>query len=392
MAPRALLIGLDCAPPSLVFERWADHLPHLSALRARGRWGPLRSCMPPITVPAWTCMVSGRDPGELGLYGFRNRPRDRGYDLRVASAKDVKVKRVWDRLGEAGHTAAALFVPLSWPPTPLRGWMVSGFLTPDAAKPWAFPRALKAELEARFGPYRVDVADFRGGDLARVFDELHAMTAQHFAMARHVWTEKRPGFLMMVEMGPDRLHHAAWQHLDPAAPGYVPGNPWEARARGYYAALDAEIGRLLAETDEETLVLVASDHGARAMEGAVAVNEVLRRAGWLVLREEPREPTRLREVIDWGRTKAWGEGGYYARIFLNVAGREPAGALPASEAEAARDAIAALLEEAGPAGTRVWRPEALYGTVRGQPPDLLAVFADLAWRAEGSVGHASALL
>ena len=96
-----MVIGLDCAPPRLVFERYRGVMPNLSALMERGTWGALRSSEPPITVPAWTCMVSGRDAGELGLYGFRNRVagRDRAA---IGDGRDVRVKRVWDWLGEHG--------------------------------------------------------------------------------------------------------------------------------------------------------------------------------------------------------------------------------------------------------------------------------------------------
>ncbi len=74
-----VIIGLDCAEPTLVFDRFADRLPHLSALRETGLWGKLRSCDPPITVPAWMSMMSSKDPGTLGYYGFRNRA-DRSYE------------------------------------------------------------------------------------------------------------------------------------------------------------------------------------------------------------------------------------------------------------------------------------------------------------------------
>ena len=73
------VIGLDCAEPKLVFDRWLDELPNLRRLVRGGTWGALRSVDPPITVPAWSCMLTGRDPGELGIYGFRNRS-DHGYD------------------------------------------------------------------------------------------------------------------------------------------------------------------------------------------------------------------------------------------------------------------------------------------------------------------------
>ena len=76
---KLMIIGLDCAEPSLVLERWRDDLPTLSALMARGTYGRLTSVIPPITVPAWSCMMASRTPGDLGIYGFRNRA-DHTYD------------------------------------------------------------------------------------------------------------------------------------------------------------------------------------------------------------------------------------------------------------------------------------------------------------------------
>ena len=68
-----MVIGLDCAAPELVFDRWLDDLPNLKSLYQSGLHGLLRSCDPPITVPAWSVMMSSKSPGRLGVYGFRNR-------------------------------------------------------------------------------------------------------------------------------------------------------------------------------------------------------------------------------------------------------------------------------------------------------------------------------
>ena len=101
-AAKVVVIGLDCAEPSLVFERFADRLPHLSGLRSRGPWGKLRSCDPPITVPAWMSMMSSKDPGTLGYYGFRNRA-DRSYErMTTATSLAVREPLLWDYLGAAG--------------------------------------------------------------------------------------------------------------------------------------------------------------------------------------------------------------------------------------------------------------------------------------------------
>jgi predicted AlkP superfamily phosphohydrolase/phosphomutase len=85
---------------------------------------------------------------------------------------------------------------------------------------------------------------------------------------------------------------------------------------------------MLSALDDDTVVMVVSDHGAKRMDGGICINEWLRREGYLVLKEEPvREGSRPipfeKVEVDWEQTTAWGAGGYYARIFLNVQGREP---------------------------------------------------------------------
>ncbi|MFW2389077.1 MAG: alkaline phosphatase family protein [Polyangiales bacterium] len=389
--PKMIVIGLDCAAPRLVFDRFRDVMPNVSALMERGAWGSLRSSEPPITIPAWTCMVSGRDAGELGLYGFRNRIAG-DTRLRLADGNDVRVKRVWDWLGEHGFDVAPLFVPPSSPPTPVRGHMVSGFMWPGTDAAWCFPRELERELCDRFGPYHADVVDFRTDDLDRIYRDIVTMTDQHFEIAEHVWSEKKPSFMMMVEIGVDRFHHAFWRHIDPEHPRHDPENRWKNLGRDYYEQLDTRIGRLCALAGDETSILIVSDHGARAMHGGFRINEWLRRKGYLVLRERPDTSGPFdHSAVNWSRTTAWAEGGYYARIFLNVAGREPNGIVPAERMHAVRDELRRDLEYArNDEGERVpvlvRAPDEYYRRTRGFPPDLMVYFDDLNLRAVGSVG------
>lgn len=387
-----IVVGLDCAAPDLVFDRYRDAMPNLGALIENGTWGPLRSSEPPITVPAWTCMVSGRDAGELGLYGFRNRIAGET-GLRLANGNDVRVKRVWDWLGDHGFRVAPLFVPLTSPPSAVRGEMVSGFMSPGDGAPWCSPPGLGEELEGKFGSYIPDIENFRADDLDRIHEEILAMTQQHFDIAEYVWTQKKPDFMMMVEIGVDRFHHAFWRHIDPLHPRHEPGNRWMDAGRDYYALLDARIGELRTLAGEDVTFLVVSDHGARAMHGGFCINEWLIRHGYLVLKDAPRSVVPLtHERIDWSRTTAWAEGGYYARIFLNVSGREPKGRVPPDEATAARKQLqrelARVQDDTGNAiATLIRDPREHYRAARGFPPDLMVYFDDLALRAIGSVGH-----
>ncbi|HEX7586821.1 MAG TPA: alkaline phosphatase family protein, partial [Anaerolineae bacterium] len=98
---RVLILGLDCGEPSLVFDKFRDEMPNLKRLAGAGVWGQLESVTPPITVPAWMCSMTSKDPGQLGVYGFRNRA-DHSYEkMSTANARSMTEPTVWDHLGRA---------------------------------------------------------------------------------------------------------------------------------------------------------------------------------------------------------------------------------------------------------------------------------------------------
>jgi predicted AlkP superfamily phosphohydrolase/phosphomutase len=394
VSQRVAVIGLDCAEPRLVFDRWRDELPNVSRLMAAGTWGPLRSVDPPITVPAWSCMMSGRDPGELGIYGFRNRAKHDYGSLTVADSRSVRVDRVWDRLSRAGKHVIVVGVPQTSPPVEVNGELVSCFLTADPrTDAYTHPAELRTEIESLVGPYRVDVRNFRSDDRDRILAEVYEMTEQRFSVSRHLLDTRPWDFFMMVEIGLDRMHHAFWRFLDPDHPRYEPGHRYRDAIRNYYAYLDEEIGELFERFDDDTTVIVVSDHGARPMEGAICVNEWLAQEGYLAVEQPSDGPIPFRDArVDWAKTRAWGEGGYYCRLCLNVEGREPQGIVARSDYGRLLDELAERFERLpGPddktIGTRAFRPQDLWREQRGIPPDLIVYFGDLGWRSNGSVGH-----
>ena len=396
---RLLVLGLDCAEPSLVFEQWRDDLPNLRALMERGIWGRLRSTVPPITVPAWTCMMTSQDPGMLGLYGFRNR-KSYGYDdLYIPNAANVKARTVWNHLSRHRMRSLVMGVPQTYPPRPLNGILISCFMTPNKEAGYTYPPEVQPELEAAAdGDYIIDVEDFRTEDKERLLRSIQEMTRRRFKAFRHFLAKDDWDLAMVVEMGVDRIHHGFWRFHDRNHRLYEPGNPYENVIRDYYRALDAEIGETLSLFSDETSVLVVSDHGAKTMVGAICINEWLGREGYLRLKEEPREQVRMKtDMIDWSGTAAWGEGGYYSRIFMNVQGREPQGTVPAADYDKVRDELKAKLEamvdeEGKPIGTRAFKPEEVYRQANGIPPDLIVYLGNLDWRSAGSVGTGSVYL
>jgi predicted AlkP superfamily phosphohydrolase/phosphomutase len=383
---KVAVIGLDCAAPELVFGRFRGDLPNLSRLMAAGSWSRLESSHPPITVPAWTCMMSGCDAGQLGIYGFRNR-RDYSYGAySIADSRAVKRERVWDTLSRAGLRSVVLGVPPTFPVQPLDGWLVSDFLTPSTKNQYTYPAELKAEVEQVSGGYVFDAEGFRTKDKEALLERIYQKTQKHFAVARHLAKTRPWDFFVMVEMGVDRIHHGFWSYMDPAHRRYVPGNRFEDAIHQYYKYVDKEVGRLLDAMPADTEVVVTSDHGATKLDGGVCINEWLMAQGYLTLKAYPHSPIPIEKAsIDWSRTMAWGDGGYYGRVFLNVRGREPEGIVPPQEVEALVKALRAELCGLVPR-TRVCRPGELFREVTGCPPDLIVYFGDLAWRSVGSVG------
>jgi predicted AlkP superfamily phosphohydrolase/phosphomutase len=389
---RLLLIGLDCASPDLVFGRWRSELPVLSGLMDGGTWGPLHSVHPPVTLPAWSAMVTGRDPGELGLYGFRSR-RDRSYAApRLHDSTTLRAPTLWDRLGAAGKASIVVGFPQSYPVRPIRGCLVSGMLTPSTEVPFTWPHALSEEV-LRWAPgYQFDATLHRGGDPERLADEVFAMTRARFGVFRELLRREPWTLAFLHEIGLDRLQHALWHALDaPESDGYR-------RLREYHHLLDAEIGEILDMIPDGTAVCVASDHGAQRFEGAFAINEWLIQEGYLVLDDKPEPGTPLSpEIVDWSRTRAWADGGYAGRLYLNIRDREPEGTLTASGALRLQTEIRAKLEAlSDPAGNflgnAVYLPEEVYARCAGIPPDLLIYPGDLRLRCAGTVGHPTPFL
>jgi predicted AlkP superfamily phosphohydrolase/phosphomutase len=398
---KVFVVGLDCGDPVLVFDQWRDELPNFRQLMDVGAYGPLDSCVPCITVPAWSSMTSGKDPGVLGFYGFRNRA-DYGYEnMTIATGAAVHEPRVWEMLGKTGKEVVVVGVPQTYPVKPVNGQMISSFLTPSVQSQYTFPNEFRYEIDQLLDgrTYDVDVHQFRTEDKDFLLRQIYEMTEKRFTVLKHMLKGKPWDFFMFVEMGVDRIQHGLWQYMDSTHLKYRPDNPYQEAIKEYYKYIDRELGEMLSALDDDTVVVVVSDHGAKRMDGGICINEWLRREGYLVLKDDPmREgyrPIPFEKVeVDWKKTTAWGAGGYYARIFLNVRGRESHGLIPQASYEKVRDQIAAEIEaipdhQGNPINTTCFKPQAIYQQVRNIPPDLIIYLGNLHWRSVGSFGFDS---
>ena len=330
---KVAVFGLDCATPSLTFNQWLDDLPNIKQLTDRGTYGTLTSSIPPLTVPAWSCMAASKDPGALGIYGFQNR-KDHSYEGKfIATSAAVAEPRIWDLLGDHGRQSIVVGVPGTFPIVrPIAGHMITSFLTPDTTRSqYTWPVSLKHEIRNLVGDYAVDAADFRTTDKQGLLGRIYEMTDRRFKVIKYLVNNKPWDLLWMVEIGLDRIHHGFWAYMAPDHPQHEPSSPLASAIHDYLVHLDSLVGDILSQLDlDRTAVWVVSDHGAQAMVGGFCFNTWLMNEGYLHPQKPPSPASTVRPR---GRRlvphNSLGRGRLLRRLLPERAGPRAAGHRPA---------------------------------------------------------------
>jgi predicted AlkP superfamily phosphohydrolase/phosphomutase len=386
------VLGLDCAAPEIVFSD--ERLVNLRRLMDLGVYGRLESVIPPATIPGWVCMSTSQDPGSLGVYGFRNRS-DHSYDrLASAQSNSITAPAIWDQLAREGKKSIIVGVPPNYPPRNVNGISIGCFLTPDTVKnDFTYPVALKAKINELVGEYPVDVKNFLTENKDLLKQEIFEMSRKQWQVVRWLLTEQEWDYFHFVDIGVDRIQHGFWNYFDPKHVQFESDNPYQEAIPEYYRWLDEQVGSVIELLDDDTALLVVSDHGAQRLDGSFATNEWLIGEEILVLNEYPKAVTPFEKLdVDWSKTKAWSESGSCASVFFNVQGREPHGIIPASEYESFQNEMKLRLEslpgeDGSPLKSRVFKPKEVYRNVRNVAPDLIVQLGELYWQSIGTVGH-----
>ncbi len=424
MSAKVFVIGLDGATFDLIHPFIAQgYLPNLQALMSNGASSELSSTIPPVTASAWTSFMTGKNPGKHGLFDFMQR-RNNSYDLAPVSSFDRDGKAVWELASEQGKKCIVMGVPVTYPPTPLNGLMVTGMLTPRGAADYTYPPELKNEIADAIGEYVVysdEVYSKGRGDI--FLNALHYSIQQRAKTAAYLLHKYEWDLGILVFPETDTVCHGLWwayddshhQHNQEDAERYRNG------IRDVYRDLDAYIGELVASLPLDTTVLVMSDHGHGPLRNFLYVNNFLKQRGYLKIKNAPASQIKnaafqagltprtaygmllnlglgkLRRTmdkrrggrgmlkrfflslndVDWENTQAYSIG-YIGEVHLNVRGREPHGVVePGAEYERVREAVMRDLRElkaadGSPLIEQIWKKEEVYqGAHLNDAPDIL---------------------
>ncbi|PYK24434.1 MAG: phosphodiesterase, partial [Verrucomicrobia bacterium] len=149
--PKVVVIGLDAATWTVIRPWMAEgKMPNLAKLMKAGVSGTLESILPPITPPAWTSFMTGKNPGKHGIFHFVETEHG-GYAMNYANATSRRSPTVWKLLNNAGYSVGTMNIPFTYPPEPLNGFQISGMDTPSETSPFIHPPELREELVKHLG-------------------------------------------------------------------------------------------------------------------------------------------------------------------------------------------------------------------------------------------------
>lgn len=422
--PRVLVLGLDGATWTLLDPLLAQHkLPTLGKLIQNGSRSTLRSCIQPSSEQAWSAFATGKQNGKFGLYGFYQRAKN-SYALEYINASHRRAATLWRILSDRQKKCVVVNVPLTWPVEPINGVLVSGLMTPGLDSQFTSPPELKQELLRVLGEYIIDVDIERGETGGDSLDELAARVKRMSELQSRAFEyllEKNPDwdFGMLVHRAPDTLCHKFWRYQDPTHPLYNEREAaqWGSVINDCFAYLDAFNARILEKfTDEQTTVIVLSDHGFGPLTHAVYLNQYFAQRGILAYKQQSGSALssalrtgvkRLNNpligavkskafqllpslksdlhysmaygTMDWARTKAYAVG-TMGNVYLNVRGREPEGYVERGDYEAVRDEVIDAMHELCDPETQnpifdfVYRREEIYrGGALEEAPDVVGL-------------------
>lgn len=437
--PKVVVIGLDAATWTVIQPWMAEgSMPNLARLMQGGVKGTLQSVLPPITPPAWTSFMTGKQPGKHGIFNFVESEQG-GYAMNYANATSRRSPTVWKLLNDAGFTVGTMNIPFTYPPEKLNGFQVSGMDTPSESSPFIHPPALREELVKHLGrDLQLDLR-FLGSMTTderrnQVLGEMKEMDEQWSRVALYLLERHPQDVMMFVFMSIDTVQHYFWQHMDkdhflhdPALAAKF-GNA----IRKVYERLDAVVGQIVDRLPEATAVFVVSDHGGGAVvdrtvylnrylaqlgllhykesatSGLRTLGQKVMRAGFSALRgtlsskqkvklaalfPEMRRKSELAyssfTAIDWSRTKAYCSEVLAAppSIYINLKGVKPEGIVEQQDYQAVVDEVIGKIAElkdprdGQPVIKKVWRREELFhGPFAHETADLI-----LDWWSEDSL-------
>lgn len=440
---KVVVVGLDGATFDILNPLMQRGLlPNLSRLIEEGVGAPLMSVVPPVSGPAWVSFMTGKNPGHHGIYDFyKFAPERKG--KKIINFRDIQARSLWEVLTDHGKRVGAINVPITFPPYPVNGFMLTGMLTPpDAGERQSYPPGLYTELTDRFGAYSTDVwwTSYRANQKPQILRDMIACMDRRQEITLHLMREKPWDLFMTTITETDRLQHAFGDYLFGFPEVEKEADAPEVRRLldEFFVRMDVHLGTLREAAGPEATLLIVSDHGFGPTKDFFLANRWLATQGFLAVKESTyvtnvikdaiqshplvqkasrvmdrlarsraaegehdhasaqcnaESETHLIQCVDWSKTVAFMDLDDQQGIYVNLRGREPHGIVPEAEYDAVRERVIRALQQVvhprtgKPLLTYAKRREEVYdGPFMESAPDIILCFNDFETYGVGVLG------
>jgi predicted AlkP superfamily phosphohydrolase/phosphomutase len=366
MSIKTLLIGLDGATFSVLDPLMEQgEMPFLKSFFAEGTRAGLRTIVPPLTPPAWTSLMTGRKPGQHGVFDFFSMDSPTSRHIRFFNSNDVQCDTIWTLASANGLRTTTLNFPAMFPPPHISGYVVPGWVPWKQLRLACWPEGLFDKLKTIPGFNQRELAmDIKLEEKATEgisnhaelgpWIDLHARREQNlFHVLKHLSLEDPSELTSVLFDGVDKLQHLCWRYLRPQDDKPLTED-WEFQIREmalqYFRCLDSLIRQLCEVAGPEATVVMASDHGFGPTYDVLHINTWLERNGYLTWSEAAQsrdtqgallgvgQVAKHTWLMDWDKTKAFATTPTSNGIYIVVSDGTTPG-VPATEYESFRQRL-----------------------------------------------------
>ncbi|OHC05786.1 MAG: hypothetical protein A2Z57_00455, partial [Planctomycetes bacterium RIFCSPHIGHO2_12_39_6] len=272
---------------------------------------------------------------------------------------------IWNILRNYNKRSIVINVPSTYPASEMNGILIAGFVAIDLARA-SFPNSIVPTLKEM--GYKIDVeTQLIHESKDKLFDDLFLTLEKRTQAILHFMKNEVWDLFIGIFTETDRLHHFFWEFAERNDPKYSP------LFLDYYKKIDASIGKIMEYIDDNTTLILLSDHGFCTLQQEVYINHWLKEEGLLNFKTAP--PKSLFHIGDGSKAYCMDPG----RIYINLKGREPNGCVePGNDYEQLRDTIISRLIKLKDPATqtniidRIHKREEIYhGKYFDRAPDLV---------------------
>jgi predicted AlkP superfamily phosphohydrolase/phosphomutase len=270
--PELVVVGLDALDPFFL-QKWVDsgYLPTFKKLIENGVFGKLKSTIPPVTIPAWPAMFTGKNPGKLGVFDFFDVKKvEKGYTLKPFSPASCRGSYVWDILGSFGKKSGIINFPELF-----KSYEVNGFMVNSLHEFSTYPEKLAGELEAA-----VPNSESYIKHPFESTKKFKKSTSVEWKIDKYL----RKNYNIDLFVHVFRILDVAMHHASS-----------EEKLKEVYMEMDKELGDYL-EAGKNKNVLIVSDHGGKEYSKKFYVNSYLKEAGYLKLKNPSHSKSFIRSL------------------------------------------------------------------------------------------------